>query len=114
MSRPEPEQFLPLPTLSYYVLLALASGAAHGWAIIKRIAELTEGAANPSSGSLYLAMVRLQDEGLIEESASPQGADARRRYYRLTRLGRAVAGAESGRLQRLIGHAQAARLLPES
>jgi DNA-binding PadR family transcriptional regulator len=96
------------------VLLALGEGAAHGWALIKRIHELTEGRTDPSSGSLYLAMARLENGGLIEESAAPAGEDARRRYYRLTRLGRAVAQAEARRLARLVGHARAWNLLGES
>jgi DNA-binding PadR family transcriptional regulator len=108
-----PERFLPLPGLSYHVLLALGEGAAHGWAVIKRIRELTEGTSNPSSGSLYLAMVRLQDDGLIAESPTPAGDDARRRYYCLTPLGRAVARAESQRLERLVRRARALDLLQE-
>jgi DNA-binding PadR family transcriptional regulator len=114
MKSPEPLSFLPLPNLSFHILLALGSGAAHGWAIIKRIHELTEGEANPSSGSLYLAMVRLEDSGLIEETDAPADADARRRYYRLTRLGRAVARAEGERLARLVRHAQEFDLLKGS
>jgi DNA-binding PadR family transcriptional regulator len=109
-----PQRFLPLPSLSYYVLLALGDGAAHGWAVIRRIRELTEGAADPSSGSLYLAMVRLEDDGLIAESPTPAGDDARRRYYRLTPFGRDVARAESQRLERLIRRARALDLLAPS
>jgi len=100
-----------LPTLSYHVLLALGEGAAHGWAIIKRIRELTDHDANPSSGSLYLAMVRLEDDGLIAECPTPAGDDARRRYYGLTPLGRDVARAESQRLERLVRRARAVDLL---
>ena len=113
MPRRDPQRFLPLPTLSYYVLLALGEGEAHGWAVIKRIRELTDQAANPSSGSLYLAMVRLQDDALIDEVASPAGEDGRRRYYRLTPFGREVARAESLRLDRLLHRARALDLLQE-
>lgn len=113
MAPNDPQRFLPLATLSYYVLLALGEGPAHGWAVIKRIHELTDGTASPSSGSLYLAMVRLQDDGLLAESPTPAGDDARRRYYRLTPLGRAVARAESQRLARLVRHARALDLLQE-
>ena len=110
----DPHSFLPLPNLSLHILLALGDGAAHGWAIIKRIRELTEGSSNPSSGSLYLAMVRLESEGLIEESAAPHpGEDERRRYYRLTALGRDVARAEARRLARLVRRARAVDLLHE-
>ena len=110
MTGRSPQRFLPLPSLSYYVLLALGEGAAHGWAIIKRIRELTDGSANPSSGSLYLAMARLQDDGLIAEDAAD---DERRRTYRLTPLGRAAARAESQRLERLVRRARALDLLAE-
>ena len=109
----EPRSHLPLPNLSYHLLLALGEGAAHGWAIIKRIRELTDEATNPSSGSLYLAMTRLQDDGLIAESPTPAGDDERRRYYRLTPLGRDVARLESQRMQRLVRRARALDLLQE-
>lgn len=98
---------LPLPHLSLLVLLALAEGQAHGWAIIRRIRELTEGQTTPSSGSLYLAMLRLEEKGLIEEgeAASPD-EDARRRHYRLTAFGHRVLQAESRRLSRLVEQAE--------
>lgn len=96
--------FMPLPHLSYHVLLALAAEPLHGWAIIKRIREMAGTRAAPSSGSLYLAMVRLEDRGLLEEAEAPADAsdDERRRYYRLTALGRAVLRAETARLAALV------------
>ncbi len=84
------------------MLLALAAGAAHGWVLIKRIREITGGATNPSSGSLYLAMVRLEARGLLEATRAPAEADERRRYYRLTKFGRQVLEAESTRLASLV------------
>jgi DNA-binding PadR family transcriptional regulator len=100
---------LPLPNLPLHVLLALAEEERHGWAIIKRIEELTEGLSSPSSGSLYLAMTRMQDRGLIGEIPSPEeGGDARRRYYRITPLGRRVLEAETARLAQIVGVARAA------
>ena len=113
MAASDPRRFLPLPSLSYYILLALGEGAAHGWAVIKRIRDLTEGTASPSSGSLYLAMIRLQDDRLLAECPTPSGEDERRRYYRLTPLGRDVARAESRRLAHLVRHARALDLLQE-
>lgn len=101
----EPRDHLPLPHLWYNVLLALAGGEQHGWAIIKRIRELSHGRADPSSGSLYLAMQRLVESGLIEETEAPGEAgagDERRRYYRLTASGRAVLRAETDRLSMLV------------
>jgi DNA-binding PadR family transcriptional regulator len=101
------QALLPLPHLNYHVLLALAGGDAHGWAIIKRIGEMTGGATNPSSGSLYLAMVRMEERGLIEAIAAPAGTtDERRRYYKLAPFGRSVLEAESLRLASLVDLAQ--------
>jgi len=104
----DPHRMLPLPHLTYLVLLALARSDAHGWAIIKRIREITRGATNPSSGSLYLAMVRLTERGLLEEIAASGGSsDERRRYYRLTAWGRQVLEAETQRLSGLVRAAAA-------
>lgn len=114
MSR-DPESYLPLPQLPLHILLALASGGpAHGYAIIKRIEGMTPGSP-PSSGSLYLAMVRLEERGLLVETAAPESegdADTRRRYYALTPLGRRVLEAESRRLAALVALARAADVLP--
>ena len=104
---------MPLPPLSFYILLALFDGPAHGWGIIKRIRELTEGQSDPSTGSLYLAMLRMEEQGWLEEAARPAGEsdDARRRYYRLTAAGRKVARAEATRLEGLLVYARARRVL---
>jgi DNA-binding PadR family transcriptional regulator len=105
--RIEPQALLPLPHLTYLVLLALARGDGHGWAIIKRIHEITGGETNPSAGSLYLAMVRLEERGLLQEVAAPASErDERRRYYRLTAFGRRVLEAESARLSGLVREAK--------
>ena len=102
----DPALLLPLPHLTYLVLLALARDELHGWAIIKRIRELTGGATNPSSGSLYLAMLRLDERGLLEEVPAPaEETDERRRFYRLTALGRKVLEAETTRLAGLVEEA---------
>jgi DNA-binding PadR family transcriptional regulator len=102
-------EHLPLPNLPLHVLLSLAEGERHGWAIIKRIEELTAGSQSPSSGSLYLAMTRLEERGLIEEAPAPEAeVDERRRYYRLTLLGKDVLEAEVGRLAELIQVARVA------
>jgi DNA-binding PadR family transcriptional regulator len=105
MPRQDPTDLLPLPHLTYQVLLALAEGEAHGWVVIKRIQEMSVGRTNPSSGSLYLAMARMEDGGLIAEAKAPPGADARRRYYRLAPFGRRVFAAESERLAGLLARA---------
>jgi DNA-binding PadR family transcriptional regulator len=110
---PEPEAFLPLPHLPLHILLALSRGETlHGWAVIKRIEEMTGGSSCPSTGSLYLAMVRMAERGLLEEVPAPSDEeDARRKYYRLTALGRRVTVAESSRLAGLVEVARAADLL---
>jgi DNA-binding PadR family transcriptional regulator len=116
MSKPDPEDFLPLPHLPFHVLLALAEDAPmHGWAVIKRIEEMTEGRTCPSTGSLYLAMVRLEDRGLLEHVAPPsQDEDDRRRHYRLSSLGRRVLEAETQRLAALLSVARDAHVLPHA
>lgn len=102
-----PHDFLPLPDLALHVLLALAEEDLHGWAIIKRIGALAPNRRRPSSGSLYLSMVRLEERGLIAEVEGPDGGDdPRRRYYTLTRLGRRVLDAETIRLSHLVNHAK--------
>lgn len=103
---------LPLPHLSLLVLLALAEGAAHGWAIIRRIGDIEAHGKTPSSGSLYTAMLRLEQNGLLEEIAAPDATDddARRRYYRLTPFGRRVLAAETTRLVNLVDRARRANV----
>ena len=116
-TKPEPSSFLPLPHLAFHVLLALSQGELHGWAIIKRIREITEGVTNPSSGSLYLSIGKLEDRGLLEEAPTrPEKGedDARRRYYVLSPLGRRVVEAEAGRLAGLVEIARFANVLPRS
>lgn len=117
---PDPAAFLPLPHLPHHVLLALAERPRHGWGIVKRIAEITGGRARPSSGSLYLAIGRLEERGLIEEAPADAaraaaevsaGAHAgrssgERRSYRLTPLGRRVLSMETARLADLVGLAR--------
>jgi DNA-binding PadR family transcriptional regulator len=106
----EVDDFLPLPHLPYHILLALAGeDAMHGWAVIKRIEEMTGGRTCPSTGSLYLAMGRLQERGMLEEAAAgPDERDQRRKFHRLTSLGRRVLAAESTRLAGLIEIARTA------
>jgi DNA-binding PadR family transcriptional regulator len=100
-----------LTPLSAAILFALASGASHGYAIIKEIEEMTEGEMSPRTGSMYLALHRLLEDGLIEE-ADVRGDDERRRYYRLTTDGRTAARAEAERLSQLVRMATAKKLIP--
>ena len=81
---------LPTPAESQ-VLLALLDGEAHGYAIMQRVAEQSEGRTQMGPGTLYTAIARLTERGWLQESsAGAEGDDARRRYYRLTKNGRAV------------------------
>jgi DNA-binding PadR family transcriptional regulator len=105
---------MALTPLSYEILIALADLPRHGYGIIKEI-EAREGtAAAPSTGALYLALQRLEREGLIDGAEPPEDeTDARRRYYRLTEAGRALAVEESARLAALVAAARTKNLLPE-
>jgi len=105
-----------LPRMAYQVLLVLAGGANHGYAIAKEIERNSAGRTRAGTGSLYLSMSKLKQAGLIEicgPPASESRRDARRRYYRLTDEGRHVAVAESARLVRLLQLARSRRLLDE-
>jgi len=102
-----------LTPLSAAILFALAGGASHGYAIIKEIEAITDGEMSPNTGSMYLALHRLMQDGLIAEAKGP-GDDARRRYYRLTDEGRDAAKAEARRLSQLVRAASARRLIPRT
>ncbi len=114
MSRPDPEAWLPLTNLSFHVLLALGDGKSHGYAIGKDVETRSHGRLSPATGSLYQALRRLADDGLIEETSGPLGGDARRQYFRLTPFGKRVASLEGARLQELIHAARSKQLMPEA
>lgn len=108
---------LPLPPATLHILLALASGDRHGYGIIQDVEARTNGDVSLSAGTLYRTIQRLLERGLITEPRNPTGPrdDPRRRYYRITPLGRAVARAESERLSELVRVARGVGLLsPES
>lgn len=110
----DPESFLPLTPAVFHVLLALADGERHGYAIMQSVLEATDGRIAMGPGTLYGTIKRLLDPGLIEESEArpdPELDDDRRRYYRLTPLGRRVLGAESRRYATLVRLARARGLL---
>jgi len=112
---PTPESFLPLNRDTFHILVSLADRDRHGYSVMQDVLERTDGALRLSPSSLYAAIKRLLEKGLIEELAErpdPAHDDERRRYYRLTRIGRAVAVAEAQRLQRLLADARATGLLP--
>jgi DNA-binding PadR family transcriptional regulator len=110
-----PLSFLPLTPFAFQVLLALADGERHGYAIIKEVEERSGGTVKLRTGTLYTLLQRLLDEQLIgEHSDTPEGADSRRRYYRLTALGDAVLRAEAQRLENLIGDARRKHVLSDA
>jgi DNA-binding PadR family transcriptional regulator len=115
MNPRDPLTLLPLTHLAYHVLLALADEARHGYGIIKEVFERTDGEMELETGTLYAALKRLRDEGLLEtvpRAERPAGEDSRRRNYRLTPFGRKVLAAESQRLARLLDVAAEKRVLP--
>jgi DNA-binding PadR family transcriptional regulator len=107
---------LPLQAATFHILVALADDDRHGYAIIQDVAARTSGAIKLSPGTLYRSIQRMLEDGLIVETSQRPAAkfdDERRRYYRLTRLGAAVAKAEASRLMDLVRMARARGLAPE-
>jgi len=110
-----PESLIPLKQSIYRVLLTLTDGDwFHGYAIMQAVAEITEGRETILPGTLYAALARMVDDGLVEVREAPDddhsGGPARR-YYRRTSFGRAVARAESERLRALLDIAVAQKII---
>ena len=106
---------LPLLPATFHILVALADEDRHGYAIIQDVAARTDGSIRLSPGTLYRSIQRMLEDGLIvetDERPSPEDDDERRRYYRLTALGTAVAQAEAARLMDLVRMARARGLAP--
>jgi DNA-binding PadR family transcriptional regulator len=99
---------LPLSDAVFHLMLSLADGPAHGYGILLEVEERSDGAVRMGTGTLYSAVKRLRDQGLIEDVAPPAsegdsaGGDSRRRYYALTPLGRIVLREEARRLEALV------------
>ena len=111
----EAQGFLPLQAATFHILLALADDDRHGYAIIQDVAQRTDGAIRLSPGTLYRSIQRMVEAGLItepRERPAPAEDDERRRYYRITALGAAVAKAEVGRLADLVRMARARGFAP--
>ncbi len=115
----QPEDFLPLPSATLHILVALGPGEKHGYAIMRDVEALSDGAVRMGPGTLYGSVKRMLADGLIEETPSrpdPDLDDQRRRYYRLTGLGARVCAAELARLEALVRRAGSAdwarRLVP--
>src|SRR6476659_9050122 len=91
-----------LSDLAFHILLALGDGPSHGYAIGKDVEERSGGRLDPTTGALYQALRRLEDDGLVAPAPSPRGVDARRKYFALTAAGRRAASAEAERLHGLV------------
>jgi DNA-binding PadR family transcriptional regulator len=104
---------MALPVAVLHILVTLADGDSHGYAIMQDVAARTDGALRLGPGTLYGSIKRMLHDGLIEELDERRGADrddARRRYYRITPRGRKTAGAEIARLAKLVRQARATGL----
>ncbi len=112
----DPAALLPLPPATFHILVALVDEDRHGYAIMQDVAARTGGDLKLGAGTLYRSIQRMLEQGLIEElreRPAPEFDDERRRYYRITRFGRAVARAEAGRLAQMLRIARAKGLAPE-
>ena len=110
----DPRRHLPLTPATFHVLLALADEERHGYGIMREVEERTGGELRLGPGTLYGSLKRMLGEGLVAEAgerADPQLGDERRRYYRITPLGRAAAAAEARRLDALVRLARSKRLI---
>ena len=111
----DPNDLLPLSPPVYHILLALGREPLHGYAIMHQFEERTGGREVLLPGTLYSTLARMTESCLIEETTDRpnSGDDKRRRYYRLTEFGRAVARAESDRMRALLDLAREQDLLPD-
>jgi DNA-binding PadR family transcriptional regulator len=113
-SKRSPDTLLPLTAAMFEVLIALADGEKHGYAIIKEVARRTTGEVSLSAGTLYAIVRRFEQEGVIQESderPDPALDDERRRYYKLTAFGREVAQAEARRMETALKMAHSKNLI---
>jgi DNA-binding PadR family transcriptional regulator len=106
--RPAIDDFLPLAPATLHILLSLAGEKMYGYAIMQEVARQSEGRFKLGPGTLYDNLQRLMKQGMVEECAGRSEEDnPRRRYYRLSGLGRGVLTAEIGRLRDVVDQAQA-------
>ena len=113
---PAPESLLPLPEAALHILMSLSDVDRHGYAVIQDVLARTGGEVRLSPGTLYRSIQRMLEQGLIvekRERPAPEEDDERRRYYRITPLGTAVALAEARRLAELVRLARASGLAPQ-
>ena len=104
-----PESFLPLTPVAFEILLALAEGERHGYEVMVEIERRSAGRISPNPGTLYRALDRLVQEGLLTSAVQSVGGESRR-VFSLSRLGRDVAAAEAARLSDQVLAARSLRL----
>ena len=105
-------QLLPLTPTVFFILLALADGEKHGYAIMQDVKILSDGQVHMGPGTLYTTIQRLLDLALIVETAKSKSEEGRRRYYRLTGAGKVLLEAEFGRMHSLLRLASQKNLKP--
>lgn len=111
----EADALLPLPPVTFHILVALADEDKHGYAIMQDVTSRTGGALKLGAGTLYRSVQRMLDQGLVVEvnaRPAPELDDERRRYYRITPFGRTVAKAEARRLAQMLKLARASGFAP--
>lgn len=109
------DALLPLPPATFHILVSLAEGERHGYGIIQDVEARTDGELRLSPGTLYRSIQRMLEQGLLVEVTRRQALDdERRRYYRITPFGTAVARTEMRRLTQLVRLARARGLTPET
>ena len=112
MENRDPSDLLPLPVAQLHILLALADGEKHGYAIMTEVEVMTDGAVTMGPGTLYGTVKRMLNAGMVEETderPDPELDDERRRYYRLSGFGAKVFDAEMARMEQLARTADAKR-----
>jgi DNA-binding PadR family transcriptional regulator len=108
------DKLLPLPAATFHILIALAKEDRHGYAVIQDVEQRTGGEIRLSAGTLYRSIQRMLEQGLLRETRdrpAPELDDERRRYYRITPFGEAVARAEARRMAELVKMARAQGLV---
>ncbi len=116
MKTSNPEALLPLTPAVSSILVALADGEKHGYAIMREVARQTEGTVKMGPGTLYGSIDRMLQAGLVEETESrldSERDDQRRRYYRITPFGKRVLRAELERMSKMLRGALAKKLIPQ-
>jgi DNA-binding PadR family transcriptional regulator len=113
--KPDPEKLLPLSPATFHILMAVSDEDRHGYAILQDVSARTNGALKLSAGTLYRSIQRMLEQELIRETQErpdPELDDERRRYYRITELGRQVGDAEARRLSQVVKWARARGFAP--